>query len=215
MTDSSDRWRQLTLALFRDPGASFENFHAGNNREAVSAVCEWSEEAGPWCVLLWGANGVGKTHLLQAAVRATAARGRQAMYVPLLEALSYGAGALDGLDELHCLAIDDIAAAAGVRAWEEALFALYNRMQASGRRLLLSADAAPRDVPLALPDLRSRLAAALIYHLKPLGDDEKCAALIAAAAARGMSMPEAVAVYLLRRLPRSWAALSEALKLDD
>ena len=215
MSAGGERWRQLTLTLFRDTGASFDNFHAGEHPEALRAVAAWAAGDGPWCLLLWGATGVGKSHLLQAAIRAAADRGAQTMYVPLHEAHAYGADALDGLDELHALAVDDVDALAGERAWEDALFALYNRMHAAGGRLLLSSPAAPRDLPLALPDLRSRLSAALVYHLLPLGDDDKRAALIATAAARGISLPDNVASYLLRRLPRDWPALHAALATLD
>ena len=212
---SGDRWRQLTLTLFRDIGASFENFHAAGNEEALGALADWAAGTGPWCVLLWGGAGVGKSHLLQAAVRAAAERGAQAMYVPLAEARAYGVEALEGLDELAVLALDDVEVLAGQRPWEDALFTLYNRMQAAGRRLLVSAAAPPRELPFTLPDLRSRLTAALVYRLQPLSDDARRAALVAAAAARGIGMPESVASYLLRRLPRDWPALQAALQRLD
>jgi DnaA family protein len=215
MSAGGERWRQLTLTLFRDTGASFDNFHAGDNREALRALATWAAGEGPWCVLLWGASGIGKSHLLQAAIRVAAERGAQTMYVPLREARDYGADALDGLDELDALALDDVDAIAGARAWENALFGLYNRMHAAGGRLILSCPAAPRDLSLTLPDLRSRLSAALVYHVLPLADDDKHAALIAAAAARGISLPDAVASYLLRRLPRDWPALHTALATLD
>ena len=44
---------------------------------------------------------------------------------------------------------------------------------ADGGRLLLSAPAAPRELVCTLPDLRSRLAAALVFHLVPLDDDAR------------------------------------------
>ena len=88
-------------------------------------------------------------------------------------------------------------------------------MQSAGRRLLVSAATSPRELPLVLPDLKSRLAAALVYRLVPLSDDDKRAALIAAAAARGIGMPEAIANYLLRRLARDWSALHSALEALD
>jgi DnaA family protein len=215
MSAGGERWRQLTLGLFRDVGAGFDNYHPAGNDEALSALAQWAHGAGPWCMLLWGGCGVGKSHLLQAAVRAAAERGAQAMYVPLAEALGYGVEALDGLDTLAALALDDLEVVTGRRAWEEALFALYNRMQAVGGRLLVSAAAAPRELPFALSDLRSRFAAALVYRLKPLSDDERRAALVAAAAGRGIHLPEPVASYLLRRVPRDWSALQAALARLD
>jgi MoxR-like ATPase len=67
-------------------------------------------------------------------------------------------------------------------------------------------------LPLGLPDLRSRLSAALVYHLIELNDEDKARALMAAAARLGMGLPETVAAHLLRRLPRDWRALHAALE---
>ena len=196
------RWRQLTLGLFGQPPPSFDSFFPGANGEAVRAVQHWAAGGpGPWCVLLWGAHGVGKSHLLQSALRAADAAGAPCMYLPLTEALRHGAGLLDGLD-----------AVAGLPDWETALFALYNGVQARGHRLLVSAVSNPQHLPLGLPDLRSRLSAALVYHLIELNDEDKARALMAAAARLGMGLPETVAAHLLRRLPRDWRALHAALE---
>jgi len=215
MSGGGNRWRQQTLALFRDAGAGFDDFEIAGNAEAVAATRAWAAGDGPWCLLLWGAAGVGKSHLLQAAVSAVAERGARPMYLPLFEVRTWGFEALDGLDELDALVLDDIDALLGDRAWEERLFTLYNRLHAAGGRLLLSAPAAPRDLACTLPDLRSRFAAALVFHLVPLDDDARREALVHAAAARGIALPDAVAVYLLRRLPREWAALYAALDRLD
>lgn len=205
------RWRQLTLGLFQGPPTSFESFYPGPNLEAQRACAQWAAGDGPACVLLWGAGESGKSHLLQAAVGAVGARDLPTMYLPLREAVRYGPVVLEDLDGLTALCLDDLECVAAKPAWAHALFDLYNRLQLGGRRLLLSAAAAPHELDVALPDLRSRLAAALIYHLEVLGDEDKSCALALAADRRGMVMPEAVAQFLLRRLPRHWASLQAAL----
>lgn len=211
--DDDPRWRQLTLGLFGQPPPSFDSFFPGPNGEAVRAVQLWAAGGpGPWCVLLWGPSGVGKSHLLQAALRAADAAGATCMYLPLTEALRHGAGVLDGLDALAAVCLDDVDAVAGHAGWETALFALYNGLQARGHRLLMSAVGNPQHLPLGLPDLRSRLSAALVYHLSELDDEDKGAALTAAAARLGMTLPAPVSAYLLRRLPRDWRALHAALE---
>jgi DnaA family protein len=215
MSAGGDRWRQRTLALFRDAGASFESFEPAGNLEAVTAVRAWAAGQGPWCLYLWGVAGVGKSHLLQAAVGQVSGPGVRTMYLPLFELRSWGTDALDGLEDLHALALDDVDALLGERAWEERIFALYNRVQAGGGRLLLSAPVTPRDLRCVLPDLQSRLSAALVFHLVPLGDEARCDALVHAAAVRGIALPTTVAVYLLRRLPRDFTALNAVLDTLD
>ena len=209
------RWPQLGLRLFRGAVPGFDGFHPGPNAEAVRALERWAAGEGHWCLVAWGGAGIGKSFLLQAALAAADERGAAVMFLPLREAAAFGPAVLDDLATLEALALDDLDAVAGDRAWNEALFNLYNRLQARGGRLLLSADAAPRALPFVLDDLRSRLASGLVYHLEPLDDEDKRLALVKAAAARGLQMPDAVATYLLRRLPRRWPELVAALERLD
>lgn len=211
------RWQQLTLGLFRQSPASFATFLAGTNGEALRAVAAWATLPDtPWCLFLWGPAGVGKSHLVQAALSAVDQRGASCIYLPLREARLHSAELLEGLDSLSAVGLDDLDAIAGDPVWEEAVFTLYNALQATGGRLIVTADCSPQTLALRLPDLRSRLSASLVYHLENLNDEDKAQALIGAAARRGIALPEAVARYLLRRLPRDWAGLHAALdRLDE
>ena len=62
---------QLILDLAQPEPATFANFVAGANREALAALAALasgaSREAG---LLLWGAHGAGKSHLLDACASA-------------------------------------------------------------------------------------------------------------------------------------------------
>lgn len=209
------RWPQLGLRLFRGAVPGFEGFHPGPNTEVVRALERWAAGEGHWCLVVWGGAELGKSFLLQAALAAADQRGAAVMFLPVREAKEFGPAVLDDLANLDALALDDLDAVAGDRAWNEALFNLYNRLQARGGRLLLSADAAPRALPFVLDDLRSRLASGLVYHLEALDDEGKRLALVKAAAARGLQMPDAVAAYLMRRLPRRWPELVTALERLD
>lgn len=215
MSVGSDRWRQQPLALFHEATASFESFTDAGNAEAVAAVRDWAAGSGPWCLYLWGTSGAGKSHLLQAAVRAVAERGARTMYLPLFEVRTWGAEALDGLEGLAAVALDDIDALLGERATEQHLFAFYNRAQSAGTRVLVSAPVAPRELVCVLPDLKSRLSAALVFHLAALDDGARLETLIRAASARGIVLSEAVAAYLLRRVPRDWTTLAATLDRLD
>ena len=207
--------RQLTLALYHNPRADFASYHAGPNAEALAAMVRWADETVPWYVYLWGGTATGKSHLLQAGLRLAANAGRSTMYVPLAEVAAHGPGVLEGLEAIDVVCLDDIDLIAGQHAWEHAIFVFFNRLHAAGRALAVSGRAVPAALPFALPDLASRLSAGLIYQLKALEDMEKAAALAAAAARRGMALPEAVAAYLLRRLPRDMRVLIAALETLD
>src|SRR5204863_7884780 len=73
---------QLVFDLAAPEPPSFGNFLPGGNAEALAAVqglaSGISAETG---VMMWGAPGAGKTHMLRAAVAAVDARGPTAMFV--------------------------------------------------------------------------------------------------------------------------------------
>jgi len=93
-----------------------------------------------------------------------------------------------------------------------ALFSAINEARQSGGKVLVAGNAPPPQLPLR-EDLKSRLAWGLVYHLKPLTDDERATYLRAEAGRRGMRVPEEVIGYLLthvrRDLPTLLAILDE------
>ncbi|MFP4130695.1 MAG: DnaA regulatory inactivator Hda [Thiohalospira sp.] len=201
---------QLILPVGFHEAADLEGFEPGANAAAVAAVA--AREPGP--LFLWGGSGRGKTHLLQAACVAAGRNGEPVAYLPLSTA-GLTPEALQGLEGMAVVAVDDLDAVAGDRAWEEALFHLFNRTREAGAPFLAAASAAPAALPLVLEDLRSRLAWGLVFHLQPLDDAGLCRALMDRARRRGMEMPEAVANYLLRRISREPAEVFAWLERLD
>jgi DnaA-homolog protein len=206
---------QLTLALFHGAAVDLEDFITGPNRLAIDALSVWLAGDGPWYLLLWGRSGLGKSHLVQAAVRATGRGERRAMYVPLAEVFEFGPAVLDELEVMDYLAIDDIHLATGNAAWEQALFGLFNRTHGAGGRLLVASATGPRGFQFELADLGSRLSSGLSYQLLDLNDTEKQAVLQKRAVSRGLSMPDHVARYLIRRLCRDMRELNRVFERID
>ena len=105
----------------------------------------------------------------------------------------------------HGEAIDDAETAS-----EDALFHRWNRTQESNTALLLVTSRPPGAWRIALPDLASRLGAALLLEIGA-PDDAMLAALIGDhAARRGLVLGEGASAWLLPRIERSHAAV-EAL----
>ncbi len=206
---------QLTLGLFAPPQAAFIDYRGQCNQHPQLALEAWAAGAKPWCVGLWGAPGTGKSHLLQAAIRRVHESGHPAMYLPLREVRHHGPQILDGLDNIAALALDDLDAIVGDGAWEEALFALYNRCQAAAARLLYASRLAPAATAFHLRDLQSRFTAALIFQLNELEDHEKQSVLQEVAHARGMELNAQIAGFLIRRLPRNMHELMAAVEILD
>src|SRR3546814_3070560 len=99
--------------------------------------------------------------------------------------------------------------------WALALLRLIDRRRADGYSFLLSASAPPEHLPVALPDLRTRLAACVVLGLLPLDDDERAALLKSRAHARGLTLPDEVTRWLLKTQSRTPGALVDALDTLD
>ena len=90
---------------------------------------------------------------------------------------------------------------------EDELFHRWNRAQQSATPLLLVTSRPPGEWPIALPDLASRLGAALLLVIGA-PDDAMLAALIGDHAARhGLVLGEGASAWLLPRIERSHAAI--------
>lgn len=209
---------QLPLGVRLRDDATFANYYPGANAAALGYVERLCEAEAGWAeslIYLWGGDGVGRSHLLQAACLRFEQRGEQAVYLPLAEVAEYGPELLDGLDQAELLCLDDLDAVTGRADWEEALFHLFNRLRDAGRRLLLAAATSPRELPVQLPDLQSRLSLALVFQLQALSDEDKLRALQLRASRRGLHLTDEVGRFILTRGERSMSALFELLERLD
>ncbi|WP_043311471.1 DnaA regulatory inactivator Hda [Pseudomonas sp. ML96] len=209
---------QLPLGVRLRDDATFANYYPGANAAALGYVERLCEADAGWTeslIYLWGGEGVGRSHLLQAACLRFEQRGEQAVFLPLAEVAEYGPELLDGLDQSELVCLDDLDAVAGREDWEEALFHLFNRLRDSGRRLLLAATVSPRELPIQLPDLQSRLTLALVFQLHSLSDEDKLRALQLRASRRGLHLTDEVGRFILTRGERSMSALFELLERLD
>ena len=95
------------------------------------------------------------------------------------------------------------------------MFHLFNRLRDSGRRLLIAASQSPRELPVKLPDLKSRLTMALVFQMRGLSDEDKLRALQLRASRRGLHLTDEVGHFILTRGTRSMSALFELLERLD
>lgn len=199
--------RQLPLPLGPRPSYRLADFIAGANRAIIDAL--HTQRSGTTQELLYiaGAPRSGRTHLLIGQCEACEELGLRSVYLPLREHTTLAPAMLEGLESQDLLAIDDVDAIAGIDAWEQALFGLFNRARSLATRMLFSAASGPAVLPIALPDLRSRLSWGLSYQVQPLDDTDRAQLLASLTAHRGLDLPDEVARYLLLRAPRDNAGL--------
>ncbi len=73
--------------------------------------------------------------------------------------------------------------------------------------MVLTASTAPRTPAWRLPDLASRLTAAVVWRLRVLADDERREALKLHARERGFALSNEVLTFVMKRLRRDMVSL--------
>lgn len=207
--------QQLALAIHLNDEATLADYCWAGNLLLAQQIEYSLSGQGERFLFLWGPNGCGKSHLLQACCAATLTS-QTAIYLPLQMLKEWGADSIDGLDSHNLVAIDDIEQVALDKAWEEQLFHLYNRLRDNGQTLIISASCPPAQLKIGLADLRSRLCSGLTIQIHELSDEEKINTLMARAHQRGFVLSTAVAQFLVTRNVRNMHDLTEILnRLDE
>lgn len=201
--------KQLALSLAPPAEPTLDNFVPGRNAEVVAALRAVARPApAERFIYLWGREGSGKSHLLAAVAAARAltgaglARAADGTGFARLSVEMAGEGLI--VDDVHKL---DAAA-------QSALFTSYNAVREQGGLLVAAGDAPPAALGLR-SDLVTRLGWGLVYQVHALSDDEKAAALLEHARARGMPFPREAVDYLLARQSRDLRHLMTLLDALD
>lgn len=200
---------QLPLAITWRDQATFANFHSAYNAQLVESLRAGNEQL----TFLWGEEGCGKSHLLQAVCQDS---GKDTpVYLPVDELLELQPAVLESMESMNPICIDDVQLVAGKKEWEEALFHLFNRVRDLAKRMIVSANAPPNNLNLQLPDLATRLGWGAVYQVKPLNDEGKKSVLQQRATNRGLQLPDEVIEFVLRRSVRDTNSLFELLDRLD
>ncbi|MEO8039620.1 MAG: DnaA regulatory inactivator Hda [Betaproteobacteria bacterium] len=194
--------KQLALGIIEPPASSFDNFVSGRNAELLAALRNQCQgDAGERIIYIWGVPGCGRTHLLGAMAQALLIERRPAVWFP--DAPGDGSQFVL-VDDVDCL--DD--------ARQVALFGVFNAVREAGGCLLAAGNVPPAQLRLR-PELLTRLAWGLVYHVHSLDDDDKAEALERHAQARGLHLPTEVSAYLLRHIQRDLPSLMAILDALD
>jgi DnaA family protein len=192
---------QLLLDIAPNRQPTLDNFVVGRNLELLSALRHALAGSSERCFYVWGETGSGKSHLLQACVRAALDMQQNAIYAHGSVPQSAAVVAVDDVEQF-----DDAA--------QIGLFNLYNQMRDSGGMLLVSGKESPLHLKLR-DDLRTRLGWGLVYQVHVLSDEEKAQALVQHAHSCGFVLPSEVTQYLLRHGRRDLPSLLAVLDALD
>lgn len=207
--------QQLPLSFRLRDDATLDNYLPGSNQQVLHNILELLSGKSDTFIYLWGSEGSGKSHLLQACCHAAPEYNKTALYLPLAELFGFSYDAFHGLENVDLICLDDIDHIAGDPIAEEQVFHFFNRIRAQGNSLLIAAKVAPLQLNVKLPDLKSRLAWGIVYQLHALNDQEKLSALQLHSKSRGLELDEAVGNFLLVRCARNMTQLFATLDVLD
>ncbi|QPK62242.1 DnaA regulatory inactivator Hda [Methylomonas sp. LL1] len=204
---------QVPLQFEFQSNLTFASFFAGNNAEILDQLQALADDGEEQQIYIWGENGSGKSHLLQACCQHAKIRGKDPFFLKLMADQLPSPALLDGLEHMELVCFDDIQHIAGHADWETALFAFYNSHRQNNHKLLLAADCPPKYLPFGLPDLKTRMSWGLTLKIQPLRDDQIIDALAFKAHFLGFDIQPKVGRFLLNHyvhdLPALWLLLEE------
>ncbi|MFM2390956.1 MAG: hypothetical protein RLZZ437_2511 [Pseudomonadota bacterium] len=194
--------RQLAFDLPSKAAMRREDFFVTRaNAVALAALDGWQD----WPLgrmLLMGPAGAGKTHLARIWADAAGAAVVSALQLGTadLPALAAGPVVVEDADRLPADA-------------QPTLFHLHNML--AGKHLLITAASPPRDWPLTLPDLASRMQAIPVTRLDAPDDALLTAVLVKLFADRQITVPANLIGYLTIRMDRSLHAAGQLVAALD
>jgi len=202
------RAAQLPLELPHRPALGRDDFLvAPSNAVAVAWIDRWPD----WPALglaLYGPAGCGKSHLAEVWRRVSAA-------APLTAAALARQEPPELLDAAPACVLDEAEDALTTPEGQERMLHLVNLLRERGGFLLLTSRRAPARWQVALPDLRSRLAAIPAVALAAPDDALIEAVLVKLFADRQLRVAPGVVRFLAARIERSFDAVRAAVAALD
>ncbi len=210
--------KQFALPLTLEIEDSFTNFFVGDRAErgvCIESLKMQYEPAGDFLVYIWGRPASGKSHLLKAAAHWGVAKGAKVSFCTAKQ-LRANPSIINHITyHSDTVLIDDFEQLVGHVELETQLFAMYNSLRDMGKRLVITANHSPRELPCALADLSSRLSWGSVFRTVQLSDEELILALSQRSAARGLTLADDVASFIFYHAPRDANVLFDALDQLD
>ena len=204
---------QLIFPFQVNQKASFASFFCSpDNIELMSRLADLVASKNADELIINGAEGSGKSFLMQAICNELSSSGKQFAFIPMNKAINMGVEIFQNLASLNAVCIDDLQLILSREEWETALFNLINECQQSNCSLILSfgGNQSLEDIT-QLPDLLSRIKRMEFMKLQAVQDEFLNQALDFVSQQLDINLEKAELEFLLKHQTREFSLLVDNL----
>ncbi len=208
---------------------TFENFVVGNSNKFAHAACvsvAKNPENSYNPLFIYGPSGLGKTHLLYAITNEILLKNPKAsiIYVKceeftnqLIESLSKNKMVAFREKYRNCdvLLVDDVQFISSKYAIQEEFFNTFNTLYDSKKKIILTSDRPPKNIPLLEERLKTRFEWGLIADIQPPDLELRLAILQRKAKDLDISVTNDVLVFLAENIKNNIRQIEGAIKRLD
>ena len=208
---------QLIFPFQVNQKASFESFFCSpGNSGLMSRLADLVASKNADELIINGAEGSGKSFLMQAICNELSSSGKQFAFIPMNKAINMGVEIFQNLASLDAVCIDDLQLILSREEWETALFNLINECQQSNCSLILSfgGNQSLEDIT-QLPDLLSRIKRMEFMKLQAVQDEFLNQALDFVSQQLDINLEKAELEFLLKHQTREFSLLVDNLMVLD
>lgn len=205
---------------------TFDNFIIGSDNRfahaaAVAVAANPSNTYNP--LFIYGASGLGKTHLLY-AIKNQLANTRpelKVLYIggdsftnELIAAIKSGSTEPfhDKYRNVDVLLVDDVQFIGGKESTQEEFFHTFNALHDAHKQIVLTSDRPPKEIKSLEDRLRTRFEWGLIADVKPPDIETRISILYQKAEEMHFTLPAEVAEYIAKQLKNDIRQLEGSLK---
>ena len=208
---------QLIFPFQVNQKASFKSFFCSpGNAGLMSRLSDLVASKNAGELIINGAEGSGKSFLMQAICNELSSSGKQFAFIPMNKAINMGVEIFQNLASLNAVCIDDLQLILLREEWETALFNLINECQQSNCSLILSfgGNQSLEDIT-QLPDLLSRIKRMEFMKLQAVQDEFLNQALDFVSQQLDINLEKAELEFLLKHQTREFSLLVDNLMVLD
>ncbi len=214
-----------STATWLNPRLTFETYVVGSSNQLAHAAAQAvarmpSRSYNP--LFVYGAVGIGKTHLMHAIGRTLLDNfaGLNVVYTSSERFMNEMITSikLDRMSLFHrhyrsadVLLVDDIQVIAGKERTQEEFFHTFNELYDHQKQIVISSDSAPNQLPGLVERLRSRFEWGLLVDVQPPDLETKMAILDKKAESEGIALPQDVRIFIATKTKSNVRELEGAL----